>query len=369
MLICILYHNICVGSRLSRDINNDDSKEFFHLRNLPKPLLPVADVPLLDYWYSILKSCKKYTFDNSNIFLVTNHKYYDLFHAWCQSRGLHSENIVNDGKMTNETRLGAALDISLCISTFSSVFDDHNVLIIAGDTLFCEDFNLESFLDSIEVGNSGVVYYPVSDEEVSKRGIIEVDENGMILSLLEKPNLCSTTSRNACPAFYAYSRSSIPLIHRFVEETSHLPIEMRDAPGNLLSWLLKDGKISIHAFPIQGRFDIGNLQDYRNTLTYFAERRRELVCTLPNFVQEKCFPRVGLMGNPSDGFNGKTVSFLFDNFSSFVNIRAIDSNSIRFIPNPEHDRFEFSSFEALQQYCSIKVFLFCCCILLCCRID
>ena len=37
-------------------------------------------------------------------------------------------------------------------------------------------------------------------------------------------------------------------------------------------------------------------------------------------VTESCPARIGLMGNPSDGFQGKTISFLIDNFSACVTI-------------------------------------------------
>jgi hypothetical protein len=47
-----------------------------------------------------------------------------------------------------------------------------------------------------------------------------------------------------------------------------------------------------------------------------------LVSTLPSEVEDSCFARVGLMGNPSDGFKGKTLSFLIENFKATVHISA-----------------------------------------------
>lgn len=52
--------------------------------------------------------------------------------------------------------------------------------------------------------------------------------------------------------------------------------------------------------------------------------RRLFLQTILNYitttlvVQEHCHARVGLMGNPSDGFNGCTLSFLIKNFSATV---------------------------------------------------
>lgn len=38
-------------------------------------------------------------------------------------------------------------------------------------------------------------------------------------------------------------------------------------------------------------------------------------------VEESCFARIGLMGNPSDGFKGKTISFLISNFAAVVTLK------------------------------------------------
>jgi hypothetical protein len=40
----------------------------------------------------------------------------------------------------------------------------------------------------------------------------------------------------------------------------------------------------------------------------------------PHVVEDSCNARVGLMGNPSDGFKGKTLSFLLANFKATVRI-------------------------------------------------
>lgn len=44
-------------------------------------------------------------------------------------------------------------------------------------------------------------------------------------------------------------------------------------------------------------------------------------------VSKYCNARVGLMGNPSDGFHGKTISFLIDNFRADVTITEQEKSS------------------------------------------
>lgn len=39
-------------------------------------------------------------------------------------------------------------------------------------------------------------------------------------------------------------------------------------------------------------------------------------------VKDSCYARIGLLGNPSDGFKGKTISFLIGNFKATACIVA-----------------------------------------------
>ena len=53
--------------------------------------------------------------------------------------------ILNDGSISNETRLGAVADIQFALNSVDKK-DDNAVLVIAGDTLFFHDFKLEEFI-------------------------------------------------------------------------------------------------------------------------------------------------------------------------------------------------------------------------------
>jgi glucuronokinase len=55
-------------------------------------------------------------------------------------------------------------------------------------------------------------------------------------------------------------------------------------------------------------------------------------------IKKTVYPRVGFLGNPSDGFFGKTISFPFRNFQAEVILWQ--SKSLKFIPNAE-DQDEF----------------------------
>ena len=56
--------------------------------------------------------------------------------------------------------------------------------------------------------------------------------------------------------------------------------------------------------------------------------------------------RMGLMGNPSDGFGGRTLTVQISDFGAQATVR--ESPSVEIIPHPEHDPFEFESLQALH---------------------
>lgn len=72
---------------------------------------------------------------------------------------------------------------------------------------------------------------------------------------------------------------------------------------------------------------------------------------LPEVVEEKCHARVGLLGNPSDGFQGKTVSFLLGNF--FAQVRIEEQAKEKGVEI--HDPFVCSSLEALYHHSRVLV--------------
>lgn len=56
---------------------------------------------------------------------------------------------------------------------------------------------------------------------------------------------------------------------------------------------------------------------------------------------------MGLMGNPSDGFGGKTLTVQIANFGACATIW--ESPRLQIVPHPDYDPFEFSSLEELHR--------------------
>lgn len=63
-------------------------------------------------------------------------------------------------------------------------------------------------------------------------------------------------------------------------------------------------------------------------------------------IRKKSYPRAGLIGNPSDGYFGKTIAFTFQNFSADVVL--YETPELEIMPNTrDHSRFD--SLEALVE--------------------
>jgi NDP-sugar pyrophosphorylase family protein len=290
------------GTRLERDIrdSSSDGGKFAHLLGVPKPLVPIADQPLLSRWMKLLRAAG--VVDPKDVFVVGNEYNNAMLRAWAEAEGAAAgdsnggvplENIINDGSTSNDNRLGAVRDIDLLLS--SPAFQQRQqgegedqawagLLIVGGDTLFYPDFSVRSILDRFLSSGAGtdvsplrsqLLYYEVSDTR--KNGILEVDPStGLVSSFLEKPLPSETSSRRACPCFYVLSRPALERVKPFVAQAQTLA-EV-DAPGNLLKHLIAlnhaAGNLNLlplEAQRIQGRFDIGGLETYVQCDQWFRE--------------------------------------------------------------------------------------------------
>lgn len=213
--------------------------------NFPKPLLEVGGKTILDWLIDDLNQ----TGLVDEYVVVSNHKFAHIFEAWASERQHIS--VVDDGTSTNETRLGAVRDIQLGIEA-RDIHDD--LLVMAGDNLL--EFSLKGFLDyAMEKGTTCIMrYYEANEQRLHKCGVAEVDEDGLILSMEEKP--AQPKSNWCCPPFYYYRKEDLKLFEQGIAEGCGI-----DAPGSFIAWL--SGKVKVHAWEMPGkRYDIGNLESY-----------------------------------------------------------------------------------------------------------
>lgn len=213
--------------------------------NFPKPLLKVGEKTILDHLTDDLASSGEI----SEFVVISNHKFAHHFENWAKTKP-YSITVVDDGTETNETRLGAVVDIKFAQEKLS-LLDD--ALIIAGDNVL--DFSLNKFVEyANRKGTSCVMrYFEETKAKLQKCGVLEL-ESDLILSMEEKPE--NPKSNWCCPPFYFYKKEDLARIGEAIEGGCGT-----DAPGSLVSWLCK--KVKMHAMEMPGsRYDIGNLESY-----------------------------------------------------------------------------------------------------------
>jgi glucuronokinase len=72
-------------------------------------------------------------------------------------------------------------------------------------------------------------------------------------------------------------------------------------------------------------------------------------------ISSRVYARIGLLGNPSDGFNGKTLSLLIKNFSALVVLTPNENEedeSVKFQANNILDPIHYPGISSLSQVVS-----------------
>ena len=245
--------------------------------NFPKPLLEVAGKPILDW---LIDDMNKTGLIDEYI-VVSNHKFAPIFNEWSKvksqkipeqsspTRSLSKVKgqkqpssfvlrpssldivVLDDGTSSNATRLGAVKDIDFAIDKMKL---DDDLLVMAGDNLL--DFSLEGFIRYAKEKNATCVmrYYEADEARLHKTGVAEIDTDGRILSMEEKP--ANPKSHWCIPAFYYYTREDARLIKKGIASGCGI-----DAPGSFIAWLSTQTPVYTYEMPGK-RYDIGTLESY-----------------------------------------------------------------------------------------------------------
>ena len=214
--------------------------------NFPKPLLKVKEKAILDWLIDDLSQSSHI----EEYLVVSNHRFADHFTEWAKTRPERIR-VIDDGTVSNETRLGAVRDILLAVEETRT---DTDLMVLAGDNVL--DFSLGKFLRyAEEKGTTCLLRYAEPDrEKLHKCGVLTVDENDRVTSMEEKP--AQPKSNWCCPPFYFLKRDDLRLVGKAIEAGCGI-----DAPGSLFAWL--SAKVPVYAMEMPGnRYDIGNLESY-----------------------------------------------------------------------------------------------------------
>jgi len=212
-----------------------------------KPLLPVAGKPMVEHVMNKVEEVAEV----DEICVVVNQKFFGQFEKWISSfKSAKKVSLFNDGSTDDANKLGAIGDMKFVIEK-GEISDD--LFVVGGDNLF--DFSLSPFAKFFAEKGTSVGLYRVEPVELARKyGVVELDENGRLLSFEEKPEHPPTNLIAIC--MYLFPKDKLSLISDYLELGNN-----PDAPGYYIKWLVQ--KVTVYGFVFSGMwFDIGDFKSY-----------------------------------------------------------------------------------------------------------
>ena len=214
----------------------------------PKPLLEIGGRTILG---RMLDDIDQIDEIDEHI-IISNHKFAQNFTEWASTQQYTKPlTILDDGTMTNETRLGAVCDLLFAIDRLQI---DDDMLVVAADNIL--EFSFKEFVQFARKKQTSCImcHKLESVERLRRTGVVELDSQLRVTGMEEKPE--HPKSHWAVPPFYIYKKQDMELIKSSVKNGCG-----KDAPGNLAHYLARH--TVLHAWPMTaGRFDIGSLDTY-----------------------------------------------------------------------------------------------------------
>lgn len=210
--------------------------------SVPKPLIPVANKPVMDILFERLKSV--------NIADVICNTYYLADQIIDRYK---SNNIgINFNYIKEETLSGTAGGLKKCQKFFK---EGETFLVLSADGLTNADFEkgIASHIKSGAIATIGIKQIP--HEEVSHFGVVVTDENGFIKEFQEKPSIDEAKSNFINTGIYIFDYE----IFKYIPENTFY-----DFAKNVFPDLLINSKIN--TFEISEYWtDIGTIAQYKQS--------------------------------------------------------------------------------------------------------
>ena len=225
--------------------------------NQPKPLLEINGQSIIGHILDKVKSLPEV----SEVFIVTNHRFYDQFRVWSNHFPFPKKiTLIDDGTLSNTDRLGAVGDINFVLRE-RDIKED--LLVIAGDNLF--GFSLRSFLNFYNADRKSVVALKDlrDPEKIKGRYGVGLLEGRKVIAFEEKPvRPRSTLAATAC---YLFTKNDLSLVEKSIYQGK------ADNPGDLVKYLVKESEV--HGFVFNEHwFDVGSFESLREAEELYGKR-------------------------------------------------------------------------------------------------
>lgn len=220
----------------------------------PKPLLPLAGRPILDYLLDQLFELPEL----GSLHVVSNHRYLKAFEDWAEAwrERLPSDRTLwvhDDGSTSSQDRLGAVGDLAFALKRIDPAA---GALVAAGDNVL--RFSLESLWQAFRTtGHSHLLALREEDPEKLRRtGVLELGPENRVLRLHEKP--AQPPSSWACPSLYCLNHAALTRVPAYLNTD-----QPRDEIGRFIAHLVEEELV--YAVPMVGeRLHVGSPEAYRH---------------------------------------------------------------------------------------------------------
>ena len=319
-----------------------------HLRT-PKGLLPGR----LDAWWHGLRAC-----DVQRLLLVTNGSNYKHYERWATSVELPVDCIVNDGTTHSDAALG--LPETVALLTRRAALDETAAFLLAAETPLSPSADLRAVLgrlathpaksfgaDMVLLGHVDTGLSSSScDSPVARPAALSIGNDGLIGMVAADP-----ANSSAVPHIIAQVPALLllPSAARAIAEAADVAADA--APVAAPADNQADHSLMAFAAWCTVRCKIAGIAlDALERLTADEPLVSTTVpedsggATVP--IVRRAHARVGVMGNPSDGFFGKTISLSVRNF--WAEVRLWPSARLAILPHPLYDPCSFGGLADLH---------------------
>ncbi|ADD01790.1 Nucleotidyl transferase [Thermoanaerobacter italicus Ab9] len=206
---------------------------------LPKPLIPIGDIPIIEV---IIKNFKKFGFNN---FLISvNYKAEIIKLYFSENPDGYNINFIHEKDF-----LGTAGSLRLAEEKLKDTFIVSNCDVII-------DIDFDELLKYHKKNNNHATIVGVVKNMQIPYGVIDVN-NGELVNMIEKPEYNFVINSGV-----------------YVLEPELINLIPQGKPINMPDLLLKSKEVGykVGVYPVSSKwFDVGQWEEYRNTLEYFKK--------------------------------------------------------------------------------------------------
>ena len=214
-------------------------------KDVPKPLLPIAGRPAIDYILDKLLEVNINT-----VIISTNQRFKPQFEEWRRNKQAFQIEISTEDSRDEEEKLGA----TKALAELSPKLDPDDYIIIAGDNIFTA--GIKGMIDFYNQKKAPViaVIKAESVEEVMRGSSIILEKDMRITSFEEKPSKPRSMLIGVC--IYTMPHKAILRAAEYLAEDGK-----KDELGNFAAWLCE--KEDVYGYMLEGRlWDIGTIESY-----------------------------------------------------------------------------------------------------------